>query len=300
MRAGTRILVVAMSPNELVRLLFDATALGSLLFLVSSGLAMILGLMRIVNVAHGSFYLLGAYLAFGVLQTFGNELAAYMVSVAAVALLGAFLQAFLIQRVGTDPLRQILLTFGVLLVVGDLSLMVWHGVPAALPVPDMLAGKIEIGAVTFPLYRLFVILVGLAVAVALDLAQRRTRVGAMICAGTDDLKMLACMGVDVRMLFISVFAFGAGLAALGGVLGGMFLGVYPGIDLDIGTLAFVVVIVGGVGNMRGTFAASILIGLIDNLTKAYLPEISLFAIYLLMVLVLAVRPTGLFVQRHST
>ncbi len=289
-----------MSLNELVRLLFDATALGSLLFLVSSGLAMILGLMRIVNVAHGSFYLLGAYLAFGMLRTIGNELAAYVLSVAAVALFGAFLQAFLIGRVGTDALRQILLTFGVLLVVGDLSLMVWQGVPAALPVPSALGGKIQIGPFTFPVYRLFVIVVGLLVAIALDLAQRRTRVGAMIRAGTDDLTMLACMGVDVRTLFVSVFAFGAALAALGGVLGGMFLGVYPGIDLDIGTLAFVVVIVGGVGSMRGTFAASILIGLIDNLTKAYVPEISLFAIYLLMVLVLALRPTGLFAQRRST
>jgi len=120
----------------------------------------------------------------------------------------------------------------------------------------------------------------------------------MIRAGSDDLAMLACMGINVRVLFVSVFAFGTALAALGGVLGGMFLGVYPGIDLDIVNLAFVVVIVGGLGSMRGAFAASLLIGLLDNITKAYLPELSLFSIYLLLVLVLAFRPTGLFARRQ--
>jgi branched-chain amino acid transport system permease protein len=287
-----------MTINDLVRLLFDAAALGSLLFLVSSGLSMIFGLMRIVNVAHGSFYMLGAYIAFGLLSALNSQIVAYLFAVGAVALFGALLQAFLIERVRTDSLRQILLTFGVVLVVGDLTLMLWRGVPAALPVPEFLSGLIQIGSITFPVYRLFVIGVGLTIAIALDIAQRRTRVGAMIRAGADDLTMLACLGINVRMLFVAVFAFGAALAGLGGVLGGMFLGVYPGIDLDIGTLAFVVVIVGGLGSMRGTFAASILIGVLDSATKAYLPELSLFAIYLLMVVVLAVRPTGLFAQRR--
>ena len=287
-----------MSVNELIRLLFDAAALGSLLFLVSSGMSMIFGLMRIVNVAHGSFYLLGAYIAFGLLGVVNSQLVAYLIAIGVVTLFGAFLHALLIDRVATQPLRQILLTFGVVLVVSDIALIFWRGVPAALPVPALLDGQIRIGTVTFPVYRLFVICVGLAIAIALDVAQRRTRVGAMIRAGSDDLTMLACMGINVKVLFVSVFAFGAALAALGGVLGGMFLGVYPGIDLDIVTLAFVVVIVGGLGSMRGAFAASLLIGLLDNVTKAYLPELSLFAIYLLLVLVLAFRPTGLFAQRR--
>ncbi len=287
-----------MSVNELVRLLFDAAALGSLLFLVSSGMSMIFGLMRIVNVAHGSFYLLGAYIAFGMLRVVDSQPLAYIVAIGIVTVFGAILHAVLIDRVATQPLRQILLTFGVVLVVSDVALIFWHGVPAALPVPDVLEGQVRIGTFTFPVYRLFVICVGLAIAIALDVAQRRTRVGAMIRAGSDDLTMLACMGINVKALFVSVFAFGAALAALGGVLGGMFLGVYPGIDLDIVTLAFVVVIVGGLGSMRGAFAASLLIGLLDNVTKAYLPELSLFAIYLLLVLVLAFRPTGLFAQRR--
>jgi branched-chain amino acid transport system permease protein len=216
-----------------------------------------------------------------------------------VTVLGAFLQTALIERVKSNNLRQILLTFGVLLVLGDLSLMAWRGVPVALPVPSFLSGRLTIGNLTFPYYRLFVLAVGASLAVALDLMQRKTRLGAMVRAGADDLSMLSCMGVNVRALFIAVFAFGAALAGLGGVLGGMFLGVYPGIDLDIGTLAFVVVIVGGLGSVRGTFAASILVGAIDNMTKAYLPEVSLFAIYLLMVIVLMVRPTGLFAARRA-
>jgi branched-chain amino acid transport system permease protein len=287
-----------MSVNELIRLVFDAAALGALLFLVSAGMSMIFGLMRIVNVAHGSFYLLGAYVAFGTLNAFGSQLFAYAIAIGFVTLFGAFLYTALIERVATQPLRQILLTFGVVLVVGDLALVFWHGVPAALPVPDLLKGQIVIGPLAFPVYRLFVIGLGFAVAIGLDVAQRRTRIGAMIRAGSDDLVMLACMGINVRVLFVSVFAFGAALAALGGVLGGMFLGVYPGIDLDIVNLAFVVVIVGGLGSMRGAFAASLLIGLLDNITKAYLPELSLFSIYLLLVLVLAFRPTGLFARRQ--
>jgi branched-chain amino acid transport system permease protein len=279
--------------------MLDALSLGALLFLVSAGLALIFGLMRIVNMAHGSFYMLAAYFAFALLRNLGNQFLAYLIAIAAVTVLGAFLQTALIERVKSNNLRQILLTFGVLLVLGDLSLMAWRGVPVALPVPSFLSGRLTIGNLTFPYYRLFVLAVGASLAVALDLMQRKTRLGAMVRAGADDLSMLSCMGVNVRALFIAVFAFGAALAGLGGVLGGMFLGVYPGIDLDIGTLAFVVVIVGGLGSVRGTFAASILVGAIDNMTKAYLPEVSLFAIYLLMVIVLMVRPTGLFAARRA-
>jgi branched-chain amino acid transport system permease protein len=287
-----------MSINELVRLVFDAAALGALLFLVSAGMSMIFGLMRIINVAHGSFYLLGAYIAFGMLRVVDNQFLAYAVAIAVVTVFGAVLYATLIDRVGTQPLRQILLTFGVVLVVGDIALIFWRGVPAALPMPELLNGQFGIGPFIFPVYRLFVVGLGLAIAIGLDVAQRRTRIGAMIRAGSDDLVMLACMGINVRILFVCVFAFGAALAALGGVLGGMFLGVFPGIDLEIVNLAFVVVIVGGLGSMRGAFAASLLIGLLDNITKAYFPELSLFAIYLLLVLVLAFRPTGLFAQRR--
>lgn len=277
--------------------ILNALSLGALLFLVASGLSMIFGLMRIVNVAHGSFYMLAAYVALEAMRLIPNLLVATIFAVIVMMVLGGLLQRCLVERVKGDNLRQILLTFGFLLIVSDFSLMIWRGTPAILPTPAALDFSVRLFGTGFPVYRLFVIAVGLVLALILDLAQSRTRVGAMVRAGADDLEMLSCMGINVRRLFIIVFACGAGLAGIAGALGGVFLGVYPGIDLELGILAFVVVIVGGLGSVRGTLAASLLVGLIDNLSKALLPEISLFAIFLLLVVVVAVKPTGLFGRR---
>ncbi|MGE0733527.1 MAG: branched-chain amino acid ABC transporter permease [Alphaproteobacteria bacterium] len=274
--------------------ILNAVSLGALLFLVASGLSMIFGLMRIVNVAHGTFYMLGAYAAFEFLKRIGDQVIALVAAVIVMGLLGAVLQRGLIDRVKGDNLRQILMTFGLLLIFSDFALLFWQGTPVLLPTPRWLEGAIPFGNMNFPYYRAFVIVVGFALALGLDLMQQRTRLGSMIRAGADDLEMLSCMGVDVRRLFTLVFALGTALAGLGGALGGVFLGVYPGIDLELGILAFVVVIVGGLGSVRGTFAASLLVGLIDNLTKAFLPEVSMFAIFLLMVVVIAWKPSGLF------
>jgi branched-chain amino acid transport system permease protein len=277
--------------------ILNSLSLGALLFLVAAGLSMIFGLMRIVNVAHGSFYMLGAYLTLQLIPFLRDETLAALAACGFIAFLGGLLQRTLIERLRGDSLRQILLTFGILLVVGDFTLIVWHGTSAILPMPSLLAGSIAIAGSPYPVYRLFVIAAGVALGIALDQMQARTRIGSMIRAGADDLEMLSCMGINVRRLFVIVFATGAGLAAVGGALGGVFLGVYPGVDLEIGIMGFVVVIVGGLGSIRGTLIASLLVGLIDNLTKALLPEVSMFAIYLLMVVVLAVRPAGLFGRR---
>ena len=274
--------------------ILNAISLGALLFLVASGLSMIFGLMRIVNIAHGTFYMLGAYAAFQLLHYVGNQALASVLAIALMAILGAILQRGLISRVKGDTLRQILMTFGILLIFSDFALLIWRGTPVILPTPAPLSGAVHIGALKFPVYRLFVVVVSFVLAIVLDYMQRRTRLGSMIRAGADDIEMLECMGVDVGRLFMYVFALGAGLAGLGGALGGVFLGVYSGIDLEIGILAFVVVIVGGLGSIRGTLAASLLVGLIDNMAKALLPEVSLFAIFLLMVVVIAVKPSGLF------
>lgn len=275
----------------------NALSLGALLFLVASGLSMIFGLMRIVNVAHGSFYMLAAYVALEAVQRIPNLLVATIIAVLVMMVLGALLQRGLIERVKGDNLRQILLTFGFLLIMSDFSLMIWHGSPAILPTPELLDFSARLFGTGFPAYRLFVIAVGVVLAIVLDLMQSRTRVGAMVRAGADDIEMLSCMGINVRRLFVFVFACGAGLAGMAGALGGVFLGVYPGIDLELGILAFVVVIVGGLGSVRGTLASSLLVGLIDNLSKALVPEVSLFAIFLLLVIVVAVKPTGLFGRR---
>ena len=276
----------------------NALSLGALLFLVAAGLSMILGLMRIVNVAHGSLYMLGAYVALETLRLVHSEAVAILAACVVVCALGAAMQRTLVERVEGDGLRQFLLTFGCVLVISDFALIVWHGVPASLPTPALLRGTVRLlPDIRYPVYRLFVIGTGLLLALALDLLQSRTHLGALIRAGADDLEMLTCMAVDVRRLFVAVFALGAAVAALGGALGCVFLGVYPGVDIEIAMLGFVVVIVGGLGSIRGTLAASLLVGLIDNLSKAIVPEISQFSIFLLLVVVLAVRPAGLFGRR---
>ena len=277
--------------------ILGALSLGMLLFLLGSGLSMIFGLMRIINVAHGSFYMLGAYLGVEILRHVDSFVLALIGAALAITFAGILMQRYFIQRIINDPLGQILLTFGFLLIFSDIALMAWRGAPVIIEKPELLSGYIKLGDIRFPIYRLFVIGLGFVLAVALELFQERTRVGAMIRAGADDIEMVNCMGINVSRLFVAVFALGAFLAAMGGVLGGVFLGVFPGIDLEIGILAFVVVVVGGLGSVRGTLYASLLVGAIDNLSKALVPEISLFAIFLLMVVVLTFKPEGLFGRR---
>jgi branched-chain amino acid transport system permease protein len=276
----------------------NALSFGALLFLVASGLSLIFGLMRIINMAHGSFYMLGAYGTLFLIQTLKNQLIASIVAIAGTVVLGAAIQRWLIERVRASMMQQMLVTLGCLLIIGDLSLIAWKGNPAILPIPEFLSGKVTLpGGAGFPVFRLFMVGFGIVLAVVLDQVQARTRIGAMIRAGADDLEMLSCLGINVRVLFIAVFAFGAGLAALGGAMGGMFLGVYPGIDLEVGVYAFIVVLVGGLGSIRGTFVASMLVAFIDNFTKALFPTVSMFAIYLLLVVVITIRPSGLFGRR---
>jgi branched-chain amino acid transport system permease protein len=196
-----------------------------------------------------------------------------------------------------EELPQALLTFGFLLIVGDVALWVWGGTPQTLPRPDMFAQSVRLGALVFPSYRLFVIVVGAVAGVALWLLQEHTRLGAMLRAAIDDPEIARTTGINVSRLATGVFAFGAGLAALGGIIGGPLLGVYPGADFEILLLAFVVVIIGGLGSLKGAFFGGLLVGLLDNFGKALFPEFALFTIFAPMALILAVRPTGLFGAR---
>src|SRR5262249_8095856 len=204
----------------------NALSLGTLLFLVAAGLSMIFGLMRIVNVAHGSFYMLGAYVALESLRLVHNQLVAALIAALAMGMLGALLQSTLIERLKNDNLPQILLTFGFLLVVGDFALIVWHGTAVILPPPPELAGSVRIAGTGYPVYRLFVIVAGIVLAIALDWLQTHTRMGAMGRAGVDDVEMLSCMGINVRRLFVIVFALGTAIAALGRASGGLCLVVH--------------------------------------------------------------------------
>ena len=272
----------------------NGLSFGMLLFLLAAGLSLIFGLMRILNLAHGSYYVLGAYVALSVVQATSSLLLAALAGIVAVVIVGIVMERVLLRRLPTEELPQALMTFGLLLIIGDVALAIWGGTPQTLPRPEMLSKSIRVGPLVFPSYRLFVIGVGAVVGVLLWAFQERTKVGAMIRAAIDDAEIARATGINVSMLSTAIFALGAGLAALGGIIGGPLLGVYPGADFEILLLAFVVVIVGGLGSLKGALFGGLLVGLLDNFGKALFPELAMFTIFAPMAIILAVRPTGLF------
>ena len=276
---------------------FNGVSFGMLLFLLAAGLSLIYGVMRILNLAHGSYYILGAYVALSVVQGTGSLFVAALAGTAVVVLVGTIMERLFLRRLPREELPQALLTFGFLLIIGDLALWIWGGTPQTLPKPAALSSSIQVGTLFFPAYRAFVIAVGVAVGLGLWLLQERTKLGAMIRAAIDDAEIARATGINVGLLSTLVFALGAALAALGGVIGGPLLGVYPGADFEILLLAFVVVIVGGLGSLKGAFLGGLLVGLLDNFGKALFPEFALFTIFAPMAVILAVRPTGLFGTR---
>jgi len=272
----------------------NGIAFGMLLFLLGSGLSLIFGVMRIVNLAHGSYYLLGAYLGVAIMRATGSFGLAILGAMGSMFVLGTLMQRGFLMRLGTNVLPQVLLTMGFLLILADLSLWIWGGNPQILPIPPALHGSFAVGEVIVPVYRGFVTAIGGGLALALWLVLERTRLGAQVRAAVDDPEIAQAMGINVPALATVMFALGAALAGLGGVLGSPFLGVYPGADLDVLTLAFAVVIIGGLGSLPGTLAGSLFVGLADNLGKALLPELSYVTLFAPMALILAVRPRGLF------
>jgi branched-chain amino acid transport system permease protein len=275
-------------------LIVNGIAFGMLLFLIGSGLSLIFGVMRIVNLAHGSYFMLGAYLGVTILRATGSFVVAVIGAAGATLAVGLFMQRLFLQRFAGRVLSQVLLTMGFLLLIADLSLWVWGGTPQIMDTPQLLAGSMRLGTIVFPTYRGFVMAVGIVLAVALWFGLERTRLGAQIRAAVDDPEIAQAMGIHVPRLATAMFGLGATLAGLGGVLGSPFLGVYPGADLDVLTLAFAVVIIGGLGSLPGTLVGSLFVGLADNLGKALVPELSYVTFFAPMALILAVRPRGLF------
>jgi branched-chain amino acid transport system permease protein len=273
---------------------FNGLSYGALLFLLASGLSLIFGVMRIVNLAHGSYFMLGGYVGLSAVWRTGSFTAALIAGAVAVGLIGIGMERLFLRRLTGHTLGQVLMTIGFALIFQDLALSIWGGDPYTIPVPPALGGVVRVGASTFPTYRIFIIVVALAVGVALWLGLERTRVGAMIRAAVDDAEMACGVGINVPVVSLAVFALGACLAALGGGIGGAFLGVYPGADFEVLPYAFVVVIVGGLGSLPGAMVGSLLVGLLDNFGKALFPELSYFTLFAPMALILALRPTGLF------
>ncbi len=272
----------------------NGISFGMLLFLLAAGLSLIYGLLKILNLTHGSFYLLGGYIGLTVVHLTKSLLLAVLVGSLSVALIGVLMERFLLRRFHLQELPQTLVTFGFLFIFSDLAIVLWGGNPQTMPKPALLSHSVQIGSFFYPSYRLFIIAFGLVVAALLWWLQDGTRVGAMIRAGVDDEETARALGIDVSLLFSLVFALGACLAALGGVIGGPVLGVYPGADFEVMLLGFVVVIIGGLGSLKGALVGGLIVGLLDNFGKVFFPEFALFTIFAPMALILAIRPAGLF------
>jgi branched-chain amino acid transport system permease protein len=277
--------------------ILNGVAYGMLLFLIAAGLSLIYGLMKVLNLTHGSFYLVGGYIGLTVMQFTGSFVLALIAAVVAIALVGAAIERFFLRRFHLDELPQTLLTFGFLFIFADLSLWIWGGNPLMLDEPELFQRSVPIGDYGYPLYRLFLIAVGFFIAGGLWWFQEHTRVGTMLRAGVDDAEIARALGINVSLLFTLVFAVGAGLAALAGVLAGPVLSMYPGADFEVLILAFVVVIVGGLGSLRGALAGALLVGIVDDFGKAFFPEFALFTVFVPMAVILVIRPTGLFGRR---
>jgi branched-chain amino acid transport system permease protein len=273
---------------------FNGISYGALLFLVGSGLSLIFGVMRIVNLSHGSYFLLGGYVALSVIWSTGSWLLAIPVAAMAIALIGLAMERIFLRPLGFDPLRQVLLTVGFAFLFQQAALDIWTGNNFDINPPEALTRSVVIGGIYFPLYRMFMIGTGLLIGITLWLVMEKTRMGAVVRATVDDAQMARGVGIDTSRVSMFIFALGAFLAALGGVIGGGFLSVYPGLDFEILPLAFAVVIIGGMGSLGGAAIGALLVGLADNFGKALFPEISYFTLYAPMALILAVKPTGLF------
>jgi branched-subunit amino acid ABC-type transport system permease component len=281
--------------SDLFAQALNGLSYGVLLFLLSVGLTLIFGMLDIVNLAHGSFYMLGAYVGLAVLAASGSFWLALMVAPLAVGGLGALIERSCLRPLYRRPLLdQVLLTFGFIYLFEDLVKWIWGGHIRSIPPPAVFAKSTTIFGVTVPSYRLFVIAFGFVMAVLLWLLIERTRLGAVIRAGVYDAEMTAGLGINIQIVFTAVFAFGAALAGISGVIAGPIQSAYPAMGASILIPALIVVVVGGLGSLKGSLAGSLIIGQAETFGKAWLPEAALLVIYVVMALIVLLRPQGLF------
>ena len=273
----------------------NSLALGGLLFLLSSGFSLIFGLMRIANLTHGAFFMLGAYIGTTLMKHgVPNLWLAALLGGAAMALIGGVFERFVLRPLAGNSQGQVLVTLGVALIISDLCLILWGGDPIPIPTPEGLRQPLRVMNFMFPAYRLAVVGIAIATAIGLYFLIERTRLGAMIRAGVDDMQMARAVGIPVSRLFTTVFCLGAALAGMGGIIGGPILSAYPGLDADMLPLALIVVILGGVGSLVGAFVGSFIIGFVYTFGIALLPDLAYVILFLPMIVVIAFRPRGLF------
>lgn len=269
---------------------------GLLLFLVASGLTLIFGIMGIINLAHGAFYMIGAYLAYWLVGLTDSLLLGVLLGIPIAVALGLVIERLLIARLyRRDHLDQVLLTYGLILILNEGQRILWGSDFHGVPVPAMLAGSLPLtDNQAYPVYRLFISLVCLGVAAGLSLVITRTRLGMMIRAGASNREMASALGVNIGRVFAVVFALGVALAAFSGMIGAPVSSVYPGMGDRVLIVSFVVVVIGGIGSVRGAFIGALLIGLADTFGRVLVPDFASMVIYALMALVLLWRPQGLF------
>jgi branched-chain amino acid transport system permease protein len=308
-------LIVAVWPPELEQVLgrkrvflnalLNGITLGGLYFMLASGFTLIFGLMRNVNLAHGSLYLLGGYIGYEVAQATGGWLFSLIVAFAVIALVGMLLQYTIFSWMEGQDLRQTLVTIAISIILADLMLWRWGGDFYQVPTPAWLSGPVQLPLITalrsngeavflqYPLVRLVIFAGAVAIGVAMWLALNRTRLGMVIRAGVDDRDMLSASGISVQLVFLVVFAFGAGLGGVAGGVGGPLQARHPGEDIKILLASLVVVIVGGMGSITGAAVGAVLIGLAEQFGSVYTPTYAVVLSFVIMVVVLAIRPQGL-------
>ena len=297
--------------------LLNGFQLGVLLFLLSAGLTLVLGIMQFINLAHGSLFMMGAYFAVSAYEFTNSFLLAALAAVAGTLVLGGVLERVLLAKLySRDHLYQVLATFGLILVLNEVARIVWGQSPVFLSVPDVLSGTINLFGLEYPSYRFAIIAVGLLVGAILYVVIHKTRVGMLIRAGASDAEMVSALGVNIRAINTVVFGVAAALAGIAGLMAAPILSVQPGMGEPILIMTLVVLITGGIGSIRGAFYGALLVGIIDTIGRTLLPAIlrelfersvaqtvgpaaSSMLIYFLMAVVLAVRPAGLFPVRHG-
>jgi branched-chain amino acid transport system permease protein len=292
-----------------VNAILNGVTLGGLYFLVASGFTLIFGLMRNVNLAHGSLYLFGGYVGYGISAATGSWILSFVAAFLLVAIVGILLQIIVFRRMEGQDLRQTMVTIGLSIVFADLMLWAFGGDFYQILTPAWLIGPVQLPLITsvkssgeavylqYPLVRLVIFLASVVIGVAMWFALNRTRAGMMVRAGVDDRNILAATGVQIQLVFVLVFALGAGLAGIAGVVGGTFQSISPGEDTRFLLASLVVVIVGGMGSIPGAALGALIVGLAEQLGSVYIPTYAIVVTFLIMVLVLAVRPQGLLSRR---
>lgn len=272
----------------------NGVSLGMMLFLLAAGLSLIFGLMNILNLAHGSLFMVAAYIGMSIGLYTGNFFLAVVGGSIGVGILGILIYSTLLRHYLNNPLAQVLLTLGILCILADLVSWVWGKRPLSVNKPTSFTGPIDIGEISFAAYQLLIIVVGVIVGVFLWWFQERTEFGAIVRAAVDDKDMAESIGINIPLVMGLVFGLGALLAGIAGVIGGAFMGMYPGVDLEILLLTVPVIIIGGLGSLKGAIVGALIVGLIDCFGKSLFPEFSIFLLFALVTIVLAFRPRGLF------